>query len=148
MTPNVERKQAKLAALLDATVAAVLANCLDITAIWSIGHDVDPARGEPVNSRLLAFGNETALKRLRKCDGMHSAELQVFVVVDGDNFFAASSASISPGSLARWGWRQGSPREAFYDECRWSPGDARNATVVRVRRRAVLIWPSFGRAQQ
>lgn len=37
----------------------------------------------------------------------------------------------------RWGWRQTSAREAYYDESRWSGNDG---AVMRVRRKAFLIW--------
>ena len=39
-------------------------------------------------------------------------------------------------TLARWAWRQISPHESYYDESRW----AQHGSVVRVRRKALLLW--------
>src|ERR1043165_8950463 len=121
-------------------IRSVLASCLDISAVWSIGHephDEDESR----ELRLLAFGNDGVLQRLRRCDPLHRPDIEFLVVVDGDRFVTAWGPAIWTGSLARWAWRQTSPREAFYDESRWVQPGADAGTVVRVRRRAVLVWP-------
>jgi len=120
-------------------IRSVLASCLDISAVWSIGHDAD--EGECPELRLLAFGNDGVLQRLRRCDPLHRPDVEFLVVVDGDRFVTAWGPAIWSGSLARWAWRQTSPREAFYDESRWVQPGADAGTVTRVRRRAVLVWP-------
>lgn len=121
-------------------IRSVLASCLDISAVWSIGHEAND-ENECRELRLLAFGSDAVLKRLRRCDPLHRLDVEFLVVVDGDRFVTAWGPAIWSGSLARWAWRQTSPREAFYDESRWVQPGAEAGTVTRVRRRAVLVWP-------
>lgn len=113
-----------------AVVAGLLVTFLDIRSIWSIER-------EPGRVSLLVFADQATLERLDKCP--RAPGVNLFVVTDGDSVVSAWSASEPTGSLARWAWRQTSAHEAFYDEARWGP-DA--GTVVRVRRKAQLVWQS------
>lgn len=116
-------------------IASVLAVCLDPHAVWSIDHEPDEtACARP--RKLLVFADAGALARLRKCP---QPELELLVVTDGDYFESAWGPRLS-GSLARWAWRQTSPREAYYDEARWAPTPTSVGEVVRVRRKAFLVW--------
>lgn len=117
----------------------LLRHGLDIQSVWSVGHGV--ADGDAPDAALrcfLAFADRSTLERLRKCGDLHQAEIQLLVVVDGDAFENAWGRERLSGSLGRWGWREVAPGEAYYDESRWSPGEA--GAVVRVRRRAHLVW--------
>jgi hypothetical protein len=112
--------------------------CLDIRAIWSMDH--------PTN-KLLVFADPATLQRLRRADELHCADFEVLVVVDGDAFESAWGQHRVVGSLARWAWRQASAAHAYYDESRWAgrdddPGDGVRGDVVRVRRKATLMWQS------
>jgi hypothetical protein len=131
------------AALRAAVVDAVLASCLDVTAVWSVGHAASGHQSESaaIEIRLLVFGTRQVLERLRKCDRLHDARVQLLVVVDGDAFEAAWGAHVGSASLACWAWRQISPVEAFYDESCWSGGAQSDGVVARIRRRAFLLWP-------
>jgi hypothetical protein len=116
----------------------MLAECLDIEAVWSIDH----APGEPwkdvPHCRLLAFASAPVLRRLQACEHLHDSRIELLVVVDGDEFAAAWGPPRCRGSLARWAWRQSNVNEAFYDESCW---DARgDGAVARVRRKAFLVW--------
>lgn len=133
------------AALRAAVVDAVLASCLDVTAVWSVGHAPSGGESESDAIRLLVFGTRQVLERLRKCDGLHDARVQLLVVVDGDAFVPAWGAHVGSGSLACWAWRQISPVEAFYDESSWSRSAESDRVVARVRRRAFLLWPRLER---
>jgi len=133
------------AALRAAVVDAVLASCLDVTAVWSVGHAAGGPESEGAAIRLLVFGTRQVLERLRKCDRLHDARVQLLVVVDGDAFQAAWGEHVGSASLACWGWRQTSPVEAFYDESSWSRGAESEGLVARVRRRAFLLWPRLER---
>ncbi len=133
------------AALRAAVVDAVLASCLDVTAVWSVGHAPSGDESEGDGIRLLVFGTRQVLERLRKCDGLHDARVQLLVVVDGDAFVPAWGAQLGSGSLACWAWRQISPVEAFYDESCWSRGADSDGVVARIRRRAFLLWPRLER---
>jgi hypothetical protein len=129
------------AALRAAVVDAVLASCLDVTAVWSVGHAASGQESESDGIRLLVFGTRQVLECLRKCDGLHDARVQLLVVVDGDAFVPVWGAHVGSGSLACWAWRQISPVEAFYDESCWSRGADSDGVVARIRRRAFLLWP-------
>jgi hypothetical protein len=133
------------AALRASVVDAVLASCLDVTAVWSVGHELQGQESEGAEIRLLVFGTRQVLERLRKCDGLHDARVPVLVVVDGDAFIAAWGPHGGSGSLASWAWRQVSPVEAFYDESCWSRGAESDGAVARVRRGAFLLWPRLDR---
>jgi hypothetical protein len=122
---------------LSAFVSCVLVPCLDIRAVWSVGH-ADAAAAQ-ARHELLVFADPATLKRLRKSGHLHRADVDLLVVVDGDQFENAWGQRRLSGSLARWAWRQVSPELAYYDESKWAEGDG---TVVRVRRKAVLIWQS------
>lgn len=130
---------------IDGFVDAVLGRCLDIGAIWSLGHQPAescmPSPSRPVT--LLAFADAGVLARLRKSDHLHRPDYAFLVVVDGDAFASAWGPNRS-GSLARWAWRQTARNEAYYDEPQWAE-DASGA-VVRVRRKAFLVRVAIGGA--
>ena len=117
---------------LTAFLSSVLTVCLDIRAIWSMDHPTH---------KLLVFADPATLQRLRRSDELHCADFEVLVVVDGDAFESAWGQHRVAGSLARWSWRQASAGYAYYDESRWSGHDAAG-DVVRVRRKATLMWQS------
>ena len=117
-------------------VARVLADCLDIRSIWSIGHDPDEVAPRVGSAQLLAFADRATLAQLRRSANLHSEAIEFLVVVDGDLFENAWGPQKLSGSLARWAWRETSASEAYYDVSHW--GDA--GAVVRMRRKALLIW--------
>lgn len=121
-------------------MAGLLASFLDIRAVWRIGLDAEAAAAAPAGLTLLVFADAPTLRRLHKCPDARFPGLELLVVTDGDVFESAWGARVS-GSLARCAWRQSSGSEAFYDESHWAPGAAAG-TVVRVRRKAVLVWRS------
>ena len=108
--------------------ARLAAYCLDIRSVWCIEHG------------LLVFADGRTLERLRKCDELHRADVDVLVVVDGDRFENVWGPCKLSGSLARWAWQQVSPDEAYYDESRWADASGQASRVVRVRRKASLLW--------
>ena len=112
----------------------ILATCLDITSVWSIGHDPEAPGDAP--RTLLAFADKATLQRLRAGEYLHLAHIEFLVVIDGDLFESAWGPCKLSGSLARWAWRQTSSQDAYYDEARWAEGGG----VVRVRRQARLLW--------
>jgi hypothetical protein len=120
----------------------LLRQCLDIRAIWSVGHGPGLAADEQPGHRiqLLVFADAPTLERLRKSADLHCDEVELLVVVDGDSFENAWGARRLSGSLSRWAWREVSADHAFYDESRWDPESSASGTVVRVRREAHLIW--------
>jgi len=120
----------------------LLRQCLDIRAIWSVGHGAGPAGDECTAHRveLLVFADAATLESLRKFDDLHCDEVELLVVVDGDGFENAWGEQRLSGSLSRWAWREVSADHAFYDESRWDTDTSASGTVVRVRREAHLIW--------
>jgi len=129
---------------ITAFVSSVLASCLDIHAVWSMDHCPAESRPAPLRHELLAFADAATLARLRKSEHLHRADVELLVVVDGDLFESAWGPRKLSGSLARWAWRQISPHEAYYDESRWSQCDGDAGAVVRVRRRAIIVWQRQG----
>ena len=123
---------------LSAFVSRVLFHGLGIRAVWSVGHANDD--GAPERRELLVFADRPTLASLRKTPGMHRGDVDVLVVVDGDRFENAWGERCISGSLARWAWRQVSREVAYYDESKWAGRDGADGTVVRVRRKAILIW--------
>jgi len=120
------------AALLD----TALASCLDIRAVWSIDHEVNDVAAPAGQLKLLVFADAATCARLHRSRPADNVVAQLFVVIDGDLFESAWGSARS-GSLARWAWRQTAPGEAFYDEAQWDDDACR---VVRVRRKALLLW--------
>ena len=120
-----------------AFVARVLQRCLDVHAVWSIGHGEEKPAGP--RHQLLAFADTPTLQMLRKSDSLHRDDVEFLVVVDGDRFENAWGNGRLSGSLARWAWRPVSADVAYYDESQWAQhGNA--GSVVRVRRKAILVW--------
>jgi hypothetical protein len=122
--------------------ARLLARCLDIRSVWSIdcaGPDKAP---EPGCRELLVFADQRTLEQLRKCDDLRRDDVEVLVVIDGDRFENVWGPRKLSGSLVRWAWREVSSDQAFYDESRWAEGSAAAGRVVRVRRKATLLWRS------
>jgi hypothetical protein len=111
---------------------------LEISAVWSVGHADASAEQRPCE--LLVFADLTTLERLRKSGSLHCTDVDVLVVVDGDRFENAWGEHRVSGSLARWAWRQVSPELAYYDESKWAERGGEAGNVVRVRRKAVLVW--------
>ena len=120
-------------------VSRLLQCCLDLTHVWLIAQDRAVGAAPVPHWELLAFANSETLARLRKTDGLHRSDIDVMVVTDGDRFENAWGPRQLSGSLARWGWRQAANAEAYYDEAKWA-GDSTEGSVVRVRRKAVLLW--------
>lgn len=145
-TAAVARPQSARSTIADVT-SRVLAACLDIRAIWSIGHDPEDTGLGAAPCRLLAFASGAALQRLRMCEHLHDAGVELLVVTNGEDFATAWGPGKLSGSLARWGWRQSSADEAYYDESRWAQRDGGGA-VVRVRRKAFLVWQAGDRAPE
>src|SRR3954469_17790255 len=110
-------------------MSRLLRDGIDIEAIWSVG-----------DGALLVFADRPTLDRLRKCDGLRERDVSLLVVTDGDAFENAWGAPPSSGSLARWAWREGTPGQAYYDESRWAEAPDEEGSVVRVRRKAFLLW--------
>ena len=119
-------------------VSRLLQSCLDLTQVWLVAQNRPGAAPAP-RWELLAFANAETLSRLRKADALHTKDIDVMVVTDGDRFENAWGPRQLSGSLARWGWRQSAPGEAYFDEAKWLENDA-DGVVVRVRRKAVLLW--------
>jgi hypothetical protein len=136
LLPHLAPASAASATDVSTLVARVLADCLDIRSIWSIGHDPDEACPRVGAGELLAFADRATLARLRRSANLHSETIDFLVVVDGDLFENAWGVEKLSGSLARWAWRESSASEAYYDVSHW--GDA--GAVIRVRRKALLIW--------
>lgn len=121
----------------------LLASFLDVRAVWRIGLDPDAAAPGAERVTMLVFADAATLQRLHKSTP-RVAGLDLLVVTDGDAFESAWGLRSAPGSLGRCAWRQTSSSEAFYDESHWSDG-ADGGTVVRVRRKAVLVWRAADR---
>jgi hypothetical protein len=123
-----------------AFVARVLLSCLDVRSVWSMDHCPGEHWTDARQHELLAFADRTTLAHLRKCEDLRCADVELLVVVDGDGFESAWGPRRVSGSLARWSWRQVSAHEAYYDESRWAGRPSDEGSVVRVRRKALLIW--------
>jgi hypothetical protein len=123
---------------LSALVSHVLVHGLEIRAVWSVGHADDDV--VPQHRELLVFADRPTLQRLRESAHPHRADIDLLVVVDGDRFENAWGERRVSGSLARWAWRQMSPEVAYYDESKWAEREAEGGLVVRVRRKAILVW--------
>lgn len=125
---------------ITAFVSRVLVSCLDIRSVWSMDHCPDEPWLTAAQYELLAFADAPTLQRLRRADHLHRADVEFLVVTDGDVFESAWGSRRVSGSLARWAWRQISPHEAYYDESRWAQRDGNAGGVLRVRRKALLVW--------
>ena len=130
-----------LPAELSRFVSSVLIHCLDIRAVWSIGYADAVPQLQARLHELVIFANALTLQRLRKSDHLHRADVQALVVIDGEQFENAWGAERISGSLARWAWRQDGPALAYYNESKWAQG-GEAGVVVRIRRKAVLVWRS------
>ena len=130
---------------LSAFVSRVLLHGLQARAVWSVGEAADAAA--PGRCELLLFADRPTLQRLRKCAQLHRADVDLLVVIDGDQFENAWGERRVSGSLARWAWRQVSREVAYYDESKWAERDGEDGTVVRVRRKAILVWQAQPAAQ-
>lgn len=120
----------------------LLRQCLDIRAIWSIGHGAGLAApaAAGAGSALLVFADAATLECLRKSDDLHHDGVELLVVVDGDTVEQAWGEQRLSGSLSRWAWREVSGDHAYYDESHRAAGSSSAGGFVRVRREAHLIW--------
>jgi len=130
---------------LSAFVSSVLLHCLDIRAIWCMRQGEPGAAPASLEHELLAFADPLTLQRLRQCDALHRSDVDLLVVVDGDRFENAWGPRKLSGSLARWAWRQVSSEIAYYDESTWGDRIGAPGSVVRVRRKAMLVWQKQAR---
>ena len=121
-------------------IAALLLGCLDIRSLWSLDHSAGDTCLQPGRSQLLAFADLATLRHLRIREDLHRTDVALLVVVDGDDFESAWGSCRLSGSLSRWAWRQISAHEAYYEEARWEERTREAGNVVRVRRKALLIW--------
>jgi hypothetical protein len=118
----------------------LLRDGIDIEAVWSVGHSAEPDDDELGKNELLVFADRPTLERLRKCDGLRERDVALLVVTDGDSFENAWGEEHPSGSLARWAWREGTAGQVYYDESRWAAEPDEAGSVVRVRRKAYLVW--------
>lgn len=122
---------------LSAFVSRLLVHHPDVEAAWSLGHAEGAGVAVHGPHELLLIADEPTLLSLRRSPP--SLDVEILVVLDGDRFESAWGARRLSGSLARWAWRRVSPGLAYYDESKWDDG-AHTGAVVRVRRKALLIW--------
>lgn len=135
-------------AALPSFVSRILASCIDIHSLWSIDHSPEAAWLGVAPYKLLAFADLQTLQSLRRSTDVHREDLDFLVVFDGDRFESAWGKCKVSGSLSRWAWRYVSRDEAYYDESRWDPRNANAGGVVRLRRKALLVWESaFARSR-
>ena len=135
-TPGVPTAQPALASF----ISRLLACSLDIRSLWSLDHSPDAPDLATPPYQLLAFADLATLQSLRRATDLHHEDLSFLVVIDGDRFESAWGACKVSGSLARWAWRYVSSDEAYYDESRWDPRTGHAGGVVRLRRKALLVW--------
>ena len=122
-----------------AFLSEILSSCFEISEVWSL--DLCPRDAAAAGRcEWLAFADAATLRRLRKLEDLHRADVELLVVIDGDAFESAWGPRHVSGSLARWGWQRISHREAYYDESRWMEGGGSPGAIVRVRRKALLLW--------
>lgn len=141
--PPWRRKLRTLPHEISAYLGQMLQYCLDIRFVWLIGQDQGVPHTAP-RWELMMFADSPTLQHLRKADRLHRADVDVLVVTDGDRFESVWGPRRLTGSLVRWAWRQGLAGEAFYNESKWAAG-GNDGGVVRVRRKAVLLWQSGAR---
>lgn len=125
---------------LSGFVSSLLRHCLAIRAVWSVGHDQFASETPHEGRQLLLFADRPTLDALRRSEHLHRHDMQVLVVIDGDHFENAWGPRTISGSLARWAWRAGDQDMAFYDESKWADREGDVSAVVRVRRKAFLLW--------
>lgn len=125
-------------------VSSVLVHCPDIRAVWWSGDSDTAADLLPRLHRLVILADTPTLEILRKSERLHRADVQALVVFDGNQFQDAWGPDRAAGSLARWAWRQDEPHVAYYSEAKWAHGNRAAGVVVRIRRKAVLVWRSAG----
>ena len=123
-----------------AFLSRVLVSCLEIRSVWSMVLGGDDPEQTASQYELLAFADPMTLRHLRNLEDLHRTDVELLVVVDGDRFESAWGPRRLSGSLARWAWRQTSPCEAYYDESRWLDDRSDGGAIVRVRRKALLVW--------
>lgn len=123
---------------LSAFVARVVVRCLDVRSVWVMENAA--AGSTPAGRELLLFADHATLHHLRRCDDLHDAGVEMLVVVDGDAFESVWPQDRASGSLARRAWRQVSAELAYYDESAWAGRQGDHGAVVRVRRKATLMW--------
>jgi hypothetical protein len=120
---------------IEAFLARIAEQCPAMQSVWLIGE-----RDQSTVYELLAFADLPTLQALRSTADLHSADVALSVVIDGDHFQSAWGSAPASGSLYQWEWQRAGERDAYYSEAKWS-GPVRNANVHRKRRRAVCIWP-------
>jgi len=128
-------------------LSRLLLHCLNVRSVWSVGHDRLELQAPHEGRELLVFADGHTLQKLRQNDHLHRADLQLLVVVDGDRFESAWGPQRVSGSLARWAWREIARDVAYYDESKWSEREGDGSAVVRVRRKAFLLWSSLAALQ-
>jgi hypothetical protein len=124
-------------------LSRLLLHCLSVRSVWSVGHDRLELQAPHEGRELLVFADGHTLHKLRQNDHLHRADLQLFVVIDGDRFESAWGPQRVSGSLARWAWREIGRDIAYYDESKWADRAGDASAVVRVRRKAFLLWPEL-----
>jgi hypothetical protein len=140
LTSAMQPSAPTVAAEPSALLSRILACCLDLQSVWSLGHDCSAPQARR-GHELLLFADRPTLHALRKSNPLHRADVQVLVVIDGDRFENVWGPHRLSGSIARWAWRPVASDVAYYDESRWVELAGAERTVTRVRRKAFLVWP-------
>lgn len=113
---------------------ALRARYAAVDEVWLIGTRANESPAEPgAGWDLLAFGDQSALRAVRAEPEWHRADVNLFLVIDGDRFEKAWGAR-EHGSLSDLQWRLEEPQRATYVAPERS-SDARpeRARAIRVR---------------
>jgi predicted nucleotidyltransferase len=130
----------KQSSIIDVFVERVVERCPGLRSVWLIGSRANGTAHETSDWDFLAFGDAEVVACLRQSRELRRPDVDLLVVINGNDFENARGEKTKTGSLSLWEWSQSSDTEATYTEAKWVE-NVEGGNVVRKRRVALRLWP-------
>ena len=111
-----------------------------IREIWRLAYSTKgPTRRDP-RWALLAFADEETFRQLSADARFRRVDVELLVVVDGDEFREPWGDNPERGYLSDWEWVKTSDREACYHGTKWVQDEKLFRTIIELCT-ATRLWP-------
>ncbi len=121
-------------------VEAIVSKSVGLDSIWLIGSRANNMANERSDWDFIAFGSSGLYDSMHFTEELHTEDVDLLVVSDGDSFKNAWGAKDKRGSLSSWNWTPLSETSAQYTGCKWVANEEQ-AKFLEPRLNAVRVWP-------
>lgn len=111
-----------------------------IREIWLFGSRAKGGSSPDADWNLFVFADGETFRQLGRNRRFRRADVQLLVVLDGDEFQEPWGDNPKRGYLSEWEWVKISDREAQYCGIKWAQEEKGGQTAIELCR-AIRVWP-------